>query len=183
MLRNYNFLLFCLLINYVTSFNYISMNLNKPDILKPKYITKQWKINIDSNPKDIYYDWLNIVWYQDFHLNSMINSKIITVGDIDGKNSIRSLNFFNTVNQVITNTSYPNKILYKEYIVPNINSNKGEIQFINNNNNTELVWNVNYTCLPHTENIVYKMYDNVISNSLNKVKIYSERKKYQNQLK
>lgn len=183
MLRNYNFLLFCLLINYVTSFNYISINLNKLDILKPKYVTKQWKINIDTNPKETYYDWLNIVWYNDFHFNSMINSKIITFGDIYGTNSMRSLNFFNTVNQVITNTSYPSKILYKEYVAPSFNSNKGEIKFINNNNKTEVIWNLNYTCLPHTENFIYKMYDDAISTSLKKVKTYSERKKYQNELK
>lgn len=173
-------ILFCYFVDNVISFNYINMNINKPNFNKPKYISKKWKITVNNKPEEIYYDWLNVVWYEDFYFNSIFNSKIITDGDIYGTNSIRSLNLFNSVNQVISNTSFPSSIIYKEYILPNTNSNNAEIKFINNNNNTDIIWNLNYTCLPFTENITYKIYDNIISNSLHKLKIYSERKKYQN---
>ena len=179
MSKNLFILLFCFFIDNVTSFNYISMNCNKPNTMKPIYVTKKWKITINNRPEKSYYDWLNFIWYNELYVNSIINSKIITYGDIYGKDSIRSINYFSNINQVITNTTYPSNILYKEYILPNRKSNKGEIKFINNKNNTELIWNINYTCLPYTENITYKLYDNIISNNLKKLKLFSERTKYQ----
>jgi len=142
---------------------------------------KCWNIKINSNPENVYYDWLNNVWYDSYFNNNLCNSKIISIGDIYGTNSIRSMNVFNTVNQIITNTTYPEKIEYKEVILPSINYNRGSIDFVNNNNSTELIWNINYTKtdLELIDKIVYKIYDHVINNTLKKLKIYSERRVYQ----
>ena len=52
--------------------------------------------------------------------------------------------------------------------------------FKNKNNSTEVIWSLNYKSLPMMEDITYKMYSKIIENSLKKLKIYSERKKYQN---
>lgn len=131
--------------------------------------TNKWKIKIDNTSKQVYYDWLNKEWYGN-------NFNIISEGDIDGKNSIRSIK---NINQVITNVNYPYKIEYKEYIIPLIDSNKGSINFKNKNNYTEVIWALDYKALPLMEEMTYKMYNRVIENSLKKLKIYSERTKYQ----
>tara|TARA_B110000259_G_C14034421_1_gene408524 strand:+ start:1103 stop:1594 length:492 start_codon:yes stop_codon:yes gene_type:complete len=139
------------------------------NIMNLVHKTDKWKIKINNISKQVYNDWLNKEWYGN-------NFNIITEGDVDGKNSIRSIK---NVNQVITNVNYPYKIEYKEYIMPLIDSNKGSINFKNKNNYTEVIWTLDYKTLPLMEEITYKMYSRVIENSLEKLKIYSERKKYQ----
>tara|TARA_B000000477_G_scaffold2994_1_gene2788 strand:+ start:5331 stop:5822 length:492 start_codon:yes stop_codon:yes gene_type:complete len=131
--------------------------------------TDKWKIKINNTSKQVYYDWLNKEWYGN-------NFNIISEGDIYGKNSIRSIK---NINQVITNVNYPYKIVYKEYIMPLMYSNKGSINFKNKNNYTEVIWYLNYQTLPLLDEITYKMYDRIITNSLENLKTYSERSKYQ----
>lgn len=134
--------------------------------------TDKWKIKIDNTSKQVYFDWLNKEWYGN-------NFNIVSEGDINGKNSIRSKK---NVNQVIVNTNYPYRIEYKEYIFPLMESNKGYVNFKNKNNSTEVIWSLNYKSLPMMEEITYKMYSRIIENSLKKLKTYSERKKYQNKV-
>ena len=43
---------------------------------------KCWNIKINSNPENVYYDWLNNVWYDSYFNNNLCNSKIISIGDI-----------------------------------------------------------------------------------------------------
>ena len=120
-----------------------------------------------------HYDWLNKEWY-----SSKFN--IVSEGDLHGKNSIRSKK---NVNQIIVNTDFPKKIEYKEYIMPLVKSNKGNIYFKNKtNDSTEVIWYLNYQTLPLLDEITYKMYDRIITNSLKNLKTYSERTKYQNKV-
>lgn len=134
--------------------------------------TDKWKIKIDNTSKQVYFDWLNKEWYGN-------NFNIVSEGDINGKNSIRSKK---NVNQVIVNTNYPYRIEYKEYVFPLMELNKGYVNFKNKNNSTEVIWSLNYKSLPMMEEITYKMYSRIIENSLKKLKTYSERKKYQNKV-
>ena len=133
--------------------------------------TDKWKIKINNNSKQVYNDWLNNEWYSN-------NFNIISEGDVDGKNSIRSIK---NINQIIVNTDFPKKIEYKEYVMPLIKSNKGNIYFKNKtNDSTEVIWCLNYQILPLLDEITYRMYDRIITNSLKNLKTYSERTKYQN---
>lgn len=135
--------------------------------------TDKWKIKIDNTSKNVYYDWLNKEWYNtDF--------EIISEGDLYGKNSIRSKK---NVNQIIINTDFPKKIEYKEYVLPLVKPNKGNIYFKNKTNgSTEVIWFLDYKTLPLLDEITYKMYDKIITNSLKNLKTYSERTKYQNKI-
>ena len=63
--------------------------------------------------------------------------------------------------------------------MPLMYSNKGSINFKNKNNYTEVIWYLNYQTLPLLDEITYKMYDRIITNSLENLKTYSERSKYQ----
>jgi hypothetical protein len=135
--------------------------------------TDKWKIKIDNTSRNVYYDWLNKEWYNN-------NFNIVSDGDLHGKNSIRSKK---NVNQIIVNTDFPKKIEYKEYIMPLVKSNKGNIYFKNKTNDiTEVIWYLNYQTLPLLDEITYKMYDRIITNSLKNLKTYSERTKYQNKV-
>jgi hypothetical protein len=98
-------------------------------------------------------------------------------GDEYGKNSIRTKK---NINQIITETEYPYKIEYREYILPFFKPNKGEIQFKRKKNNSEIIWKVEYQSLPLLEEITYKMYNNMINNSLKNIKTYCIRKQNQN---
>lgn len=135
--------------------------------------TDKWKIKIDNTSKNVYYDWLNKEWYNtDF--------EIISEGDLYGKNSIRSKK---NINQIIINTDFPKKIEYKEYVLPLVKPNKGNIYFKNKTNGgTEVIWFLDYKTLPLLDEITYKMYDKIITNSLKNLKTYSERTKYQNKM-
>lgn len=161
MTKNILFILLSInLFTEVFTFNIINL-VNKTD---------KWKIKIDNTSKQVYFDWLNKEWYGN-------NFNIVSEGDINGKKSIRTKK---NINQVIVNTNYPYKIEYKEYVFPLMESNKGSVIFKNKNNSTEVIWSLNYKSLPMMEDITYKMYSKIIENSLKKLKIYSERKKYQN---
>lgn len=67
--------------------------------------------------------------------------------------------------------------------MPLVKSNKGNIYFKNKtNDSTEVIWYLNYQTLPLLDEITYKMYDRIITNSLKNLKTYSERTKYQNKV-
>jgi len=150
------------LISNIYSFNPYNMMINKTD----KWTTK---INNVSN-KEAYFAWLNNEWYNN-------NYNLIMEGDEYGKNSIRTKK---NINQIITETEYPYKIKYKEYILPFLKPNKGEIQFKRKKNNSEIIWKVEYQSLPLLEEITYKMYNNMIDSSLKNIKTYCIRKQNQN---